>query len=77
MAPRTDFHRFCVDFSMILESISQVYFDRYCDEVESEFGFVLPRGRKDAKLRSRRREAVLKMAFVVTFEEAVQGVCAL
>ena len=52
MAPRTDFHRFCIDFSMILEWISQVYFDRYCDEVESEFGFVLPRGRKDAKLRS-------------------------
>ena len=39
-------------FPMILEWISQVYFDRYCDEVESEFGFVLPRGRKDAKLRS-------------------------
>ena len=52
MAPRTDFHRFWIDFSMILEWISQVYFDRYCDEVESEFGFVLPRGRKDAKLRS-------------------------
>ena len=52
MAPRTDSHRFCIDFSMILEWISQVYFDRYCDEVESEFGFVLPRGRKDAKLRS-------------------------
>ena len=41
-----------IDFSMILEWISQVYFDRYCDEVEIEFGFVLPRGRKDAKLRS-------------------------
>ena len=52
MAPKTDFHRFCIDFAMILEWISQVYFDRYCDEVESEFGFVLPRGRKDAKLRS-------------------------
>ena len=52
MAPRTDFHRFWIDFSMILEWISQVYFDRYCDEVEIEFGFVLPRGRKDAKLRS-------------------------
>ena len=52
MAPRDDFHRFWIDFSMILEWISQVYFDRYCDEVESEFGFVLPRGRKDAKLRS-------------------------
>ena len=52
MAPRTDFHRFCIDSSMILEWISQVYFDRYCDDVESEFGFVLPRGRKDAKLRS-------------------------
>ena len=68
---------------MILEWISQVYFDRYCDEVESEFGFVIPRGRKDAKLRSSegmkalRREAVLEMAFVVTFEEAVQRVYAL
>ena len=80
MAPRTDFHRFWIDFSMILEWISQVYFDRYCDEVESEFGFALPRGRKDAKLRSSegmKGEAVLKMAFVVTFEEAVQRVYAL
>ena len=80
MAPRTDFHRFCIDFSMILEWISQVYFDRYCDEVESEFGFVLPRGRKDAKLRSSEGMKVrsrVQMAFVVTFKEAVQGVCAL
>ena len=63
MAPRTDFHRFWIVFQLILKRISQVYFDRYCDkknkkndrycdEVESEFGFALPRGRKDAKLRS-------------------------
>ena len=75
MAPRTDFHRFWIDFSMILEWISQVYFDRYCDEASIEFG-----GRKDAKLRSSegmKARSRAQMAFVVTFEEAVQRVYAL
>ena len=44
-----DFGSILIDFGMNF----QVYFDRYCDEVESEFGFALPRGRKDVKLRSR------------------------
>ena len=79
MAPRTDFHRFWIDLCLILEWIFQVYFDRYCDEAESEFGFALLRGRKDAKLRSsegmkaRSRARKFEMAFVVTFDEAVQG----
>ena len=65
---------------MILKWISQVYFDRYCDEVEIEFGFVLPRGRKDAKLRSSegmKARSRAQNGSVVTFEEAVQRVYAL
>ena len=83
MAPRTDFHRFSFDFSLILEWIFQVDVDRYCDEVESEFRFALPRGRKDAKPRSsdgmkaRSRARKFEMAFAVTFDEAVQGIYAL